>query len=205
MQEHNRPCWVEVDLEAVERNYLEAVRRAGPGRKVIASIKGNAYGHGVKEVAKALDRQNAFAFWTGHVDEAVALRHEGVTTKIIMFGGYVPSAISLLISEGLIPTIYDIEGAQAAAAWGKGKAVPIYAKVDAGLGRLGTPLSEAEQFILALAKNSALLIEGIYTHLPFRDLAGKKWALRGYERFVEVLDRLKQQGIEPEMTQLWAS
>ena len=40
-----RPLWAEVDLDALEANYREIVRRVGPATKVIPSIKANAYGH----------------------------------------------------------------------------------------------------------------------------------------------------------------
>ena len=205
MSDHQRPCWIEIDLEAIERNFDEASRRAGTFRSVIASIKGNAYGHGVSKVVSALSRRSAVALWTGHVDEAIALRREGVNNKIIMFGGYLPSSVSRLISEKLIPTIYDTEGADAVAAAANGNAVHTYVKVDSGLGRLGVPVSEAEGFILGLAKRPGLVIEGIYTHLPFRDLSGKDWALARAAQFADLLDRLKRRGVEPEVTQLWGS
>jgi len=205
MSEHHRPCWIEIDLEAIERNYVEAVRRAGPNRSVIASIKGNAYGHGVSKIVSALNRQGAVIYWTGHVDEATALRREGVNNKIIMFGGYLPSSIPRLIAEKLIPTIYDPEGADAVAAVANGNALSVYVKVDSGLGRLGVPVSEAEDFILKLAKKPGLAIEGVYTHLPFRDLSGKNWALGCASKFADLLDRLKRRGVAPEVTQLWGS
>jgi alanine racemase len=205
MVECRRPCWMEVNLEAIERNYAEAVRRAGPRRNVIASIKGNAYGHGVAGVVSALDRQGAFAYWTGNIDEALALRRAGTDTKIIMFGGYLPSAIPMLIAQRLAPTIYEVAGATAASNAGNGNRVPVYVKVDAGLGRLGVPLAEAEDFIVKVAGMSHLAIEGIYTHLPFGDVAGKKWALECSEKFSELLDRVERRGVKPDITQLWGS
>jgi alanine racemase len=196
---------MDINLEAIERNYAEAARRAGPDRKVIASIKGNAYGHGVADVVSALDRHRPFAYWTGNVEEAIALRRAGIDSKIIMFGGYLPSAIPMLVEQRLVPTIYDLAGAAAAAQARNGNPVGVYVKIDAGLGRLGIPIAEAEDVVLQLARMPGLAIEGIYTHLPFGDLAGKTWALERSQRFAELLDQLRRRGVEPEITQLWGS
>jgi alanine racemase len=49
-----RPAWRELDLDALGSNLAEARRRAGPGTRLIASIKADAYGHGVVAVARRL-------------------------------------------------------------------------------------------------------------------------------------------------------
>jgi alanine racemase len=200
-----RPAVMGIDLDAIEQNYLEAVRRAGPARRVIASIKANAYGHGVLEVARLLEHHEVFACWTGHVPEAIALRRAGITSRIIMFGGYLPQAIPTLRQYDLIPTVYDDAGLAAAAQAARAAPVPIYVKVDAGLGRLGVALSSARDFLRRVAATSALRLEGVYTHLSFKDRRGEAWALDCSARFQALLVALREDGIEPPVTQLWGS
>src|SRR5262249_32565629 len=48
-------------------------------------------------------------------------------------------------------------------------------------------------------------IEGIYSHLPFGDAAGRDWARAHYAGFEELLRRLAARGIRPPVTQVWAS
>ena len=43
------PVWMELDQTALAAN-VALIRRAAGGRKLIASIKGNAYGHGAREI-----------------------------------------------------------------------------------------------------------------------------------------------------------
>lgn len=200
-----RPAAMEIDLDAIAQNYREVVRRAGPSRRVIASIKANAYGHGVLEVARLLERLDVFAFWTGHVPEAIALRRAGITGRIIMFGGYLPDAIPALLRHDLIPTIYDEAGFAASVRAANDVPVPVYVKVDAGLGRLGVALASARDFIRRVAATSALRLEGVYTHLSFKDRDGETWALECSARFRALLAELRQDGIEPPVTQLWGS
>jgi alanine racemase len=202
---HLRPAFMEVDLEAIQRNYLEAVRLAGPSRRVIASVKANAYGHGVLDVVQALERHRPYAYWTGHVPEAISLRQAGIRTKIIMFGGYLPESIPELLEYDLIPTIYDDVGLAAILKVRKGAPVPVYVKVDAGLGRLGVALSSAKAFLGRVANSATLRLEGVYTHLPFKDKNGEAWALERSSMFQKFLVELRHDGIDPPITQLWGS
>ena len=82
-----------------------------------------------------------------------------------------------LVGAGLVPTLVDRAGAEAVArAVRPGEIVSVYVKVNAGLGRLGVPLDEAEQFLDDLAVMPSLDVRGLYTHLPFTDLKRQHWA-----------------------------
>lgn len=195
---------MEVDAAAIERNYAETRRRAG-ARRVLASIKANAYGHGVLDVARLLEGLGVFGLWTGHVREALALRQAGITAKIVLFGGYLPDAIPDLAAHDLIPTVYDAAGVAAAARAAGRRPLAVYVKVDAGLGRLGVPLSKARTLIRSLRDVPGLRVEGVYTHLPFRDRDGQKWAEQAAAGFERLLGELRADGITPEVTQVWGS
>lgn len=199
-----RPNWIEVDLDALEANYAELDRRAGPGRRMIAAVKADAYGHGAVEVARALARRGCAAVWTGHVPEALAIRQAGLGLQVLLFGGYTAEQIPELVAAGLVPTIYDLRGARAAAVR-SGPPTPVYVKVDAGLGRLGIPLGEAAETIRAIAALEGLSIEGLYTHLPFADAAGRDWAVERSRAFGALLETLAAEGIRPATTQIWGS
>ena len=203
-REAARPAWAEIDTEALERNYLNVARLAGPGVKVMAAIKGDAYGHGVVEVARALSAMGVFALMTGDFDEAVAIRAAGVGTKIVMFGGHLPDGAGELLGHGLIPTVYNIEAAQAVSRAATG-AAPVYVKIDSGLGRLGVALDDALAFIKRVAALPNLVVEGAYTHLPFGDESGRAWAERGIAAFDGLVGRLAREGPDVAVTQARAS
>lgn len=204
-QQALRPVWAEIDRQALAANLSAAIRRAGPGRRVIASVKANAYGHGLIEVSRTLVEAGAAALWTGNIPEAIALRRAGIAGPIITFGGYLPEVMASLVAHDLIPTVYDWDGAKAAAAASRGGPVPVYLKIDSGLGRLGVPLAKARDFVTAVARLPGLRIDGIYTHLPFGDAAGQAWAETRARDFAGLLAQLRTDGIEPEITQLWGS
>ena len=198
-----RPLWAEIDFEALAHN-LAVVRRLAGARRLIASVKANAYGHGAVPIARELVRQGVDTLWTGSIDEALAIGAAGIDARILLFGGHLPADIPKLLRHGLTPTIYDRAGAQAVSAAASGPTA-IYVKVDGGLGRLGVPLPEAEELIRDIAALPNFAIEGIYSHLPFGSVGGRGWAREKYAAFAALLARLAARGIKPPVTQVWAS
>ncbi|MFM9845427.1 MAG: alanine racemase [Dongiaceae bacterium] len=198
-----RPLWMEIDPAALAHN-LAYVRQLAGQRRLIASVKANAYGHGAVEIARRLETLGVDTLWTGSIAEAIAMREAGIKARILLFAGYLPAEIPQLLAHGFVPTIYDREGALAVSGAARPPA-PIYIKVDSGLGRLGVPLPEAESLIREIAALPNIQIEGIYSHLPFADAAGRDWALAHYHGFAALLERLTSMDIRPEVTQVWAS
>ncbi len=206
MSDSVHPGWAVYDLDRLLANLAAIRRRCAPGQSFIAALKGNAYGHGAVPVARALEGEGLAAFMTGSYDEACRLRSEGLRTPVVMFAGALPEGMADLIRAGLVPTIVDRAGAEAAArAAAAGETVPVYVKVDAGLGRLGVPLEEAEGFLVDLAAMPGLEVQGLYTHLPFGDARGRDWAGQRFAAFDALLARLEERGLAPPVTQAGAS
>ena len=71
--EHCRPTHLQVSCQNVCDNYL-ALKAHADGRQVMAILKANAYGHGVIEVAHALEAVHADYFGVAYVEEGRMLR-----------------------------------------------------------------------------------------------------------------------------------
>ena len=95
-------------------------------------------------ICKILEGAGVDMLTTGSFSDARILRNGGVTAPIVMLGGTLPLGISELVQENLIPTIYNIEAANAAdvaaGSTGANTKIPVFIKVDCGMGRLGTSL-----------------------------------------------------------------
>ena len=206
MRDDAHPGWAVYDLDRLRANLAEIRRSIGPDQACIAALKANAYGHGAVPVARALDREGLAAFMTGSFDEARSLRAEGLRTPVVMFAGALPTGLADLVGAGLVPTVVDRASAEAAArAAPPGETVPVYVKVNAGLGRLGVPLDGAQDFLAALAAMPNLEVRGLYTHLPFGDARGRDWAVQRLAAFDALLARLDERGLTPPVTQARAS
>ena len=206
MSDDAHPCWAVYDLDRLRANLAEIRRRIGPDQACIAALKANAYGHGAVPVARALDGEGLAAFMTGSFDEACRLRADGLDTPVVMFAGALPAGMGDLVGAGLVPTVVGRASAEAAAdAAPPGGTIPVYVKVNAGLGRLGVPLEETEGFLDELAAMPGLQVQGLYTHLPFGDARGRDWAEQRLAAFDGLLGRLQERGLLLPVTQARAS
>ncbi len=199
-----RPIWMEFDGDRLARNYARILELSGLAGKVIASLKGDAYGHDTVEVARRLAGLDVYMLSTGSMAEALAIKAAGVETPILIFGGALSQGIPDLVRAGLIPTVMDMTQARAAAGAGVDDA-PVFVKVDAGLNRLGVPLAEALSLIREVAALPGIRLAGVYTHLAFADAAGREWAREHLAEFDGLLAAMSQAGVRVETTQALAS
>lgn len=199
-----QPAWAVIDLEALAHNYREVARRVGSRVKVIASVKADAYGHGAVACARGLAEAGAFALATGDVAEAIAMREAGIHAPILIFGSFLPQDVPRLLARALIPTVYNLETAEAVSRAARGTA-EVYVKVDCGLGRLGVALDDAAAFVRRIAALPHIRVAGLYTHIPFSDAGTRSRTEARLPAFEALADRLARDGIGPLVTQALAS
>jgi len=79
-----RPARALIDISALRHNFQQ-VRKAVPGRKILAVVKADAYGHGAERVVRALDDADGFA--VARITEGRTLRAIGVTRPVLLLPG----------------------------------------------------------------------------------------------------------------------
>ena len=97
-----RSSWIEVDLSAIEDNVRTIRSFLKPGVKLLATVKGNAYGHGAAEVPRFLESLGVDAFGVAFAEEGVTLRESGVTKPILLYGRTFSDSYGLLFDLSLI-------------------------------------------------------------------------------------------------------
>jgi alanine racemase len=137
---------------AALRGNLARVREVADGRRVMAIIKANAYGHGLVATARCLE--GADAFGVARMEEAVALRDAGISSPVVLLEG-VFSTEQLALAAQLQFDVVVHESQQLALLEATKVAQPLVAwlKVDTGMNRLGF---RPAQFEAALARLAAL-------------------------------------------------
>jgi len=198
-----------VDLAAIRHNTKEIRRVIGPDRFFFAAIKGNAYGHGLVEVARAVLESGADGLSMVHVSDAVILRDAGIIAPILLFGGNLgdPATLDSVERHDLIVTVVDAESIAFLAA-NASRDVRVFLKIDVGLERLGCRPEDAVDLVRAIASAERLRLEGVYTHMNGDGLYGDGGAESDLTRFVDwqfrkftgVLEELDSNGIEPPRT-----
>ena len=212
-----RPVWAEVSLGALKHN-LNAIRahvnppgekRATP-RKVLCIVKGNGYGHGGPQVAKALEKFGADWFGVTCTEEGIAVRKAGVKGPVLILTSFVPGEEPHLLRHNLTPVIHRCEQlavlSRAATRHAKRKPVLFHLKIDSGMNRLGISPESVDCFTAKLAKCKNLKLGGVFTHFAssgvFLDsLAGRQTGQQE-EKFYAALERLKKLGIDPGIVHL---
>ena len=163
-----RPTRAEILLDAIGHN-LQVVRGAARGRKVLAVVKADAYGHGVVPVAQRLQAEGVDGFGVALAEEGIELREAGIDRAILVLNGISGGAHRDIIAAGLTPVLYEISEASAFDAVSGDRPVDVHLKVDTGMGRLGVPLGELSEFLRELRRFPSIRIAGLMTHLSTAD------------------------------------
>ena len=162
---------LEIDLTALAYNFRAISRLAGPGVKVLAVVKSDAYGHGMLPVALELSRLGAAAFGVAEVWEGTSLRRAGIREEIVVFLGCEPEDAAEVVAEELSPVVFDLStlkelSHQALAA---GKKIGVHLKIDTGMGRLGLNEAEVISFLRKIKELDGIYPAGIMSHPPMAD------------------------------------
>jgi alanine racemase len=156
--------WLEVDGEALRANARELRRRAG-NRPLIAMVKNNGYGIGVRPAALALEQAaEVNGFGVVKPDEAFTLRHVGVRKPIIFMGLATPDDALEMVRRDIRLTPYteDAPALLQDISRRVGRRVPVHVKIDTGLSRLGVPDHRALPWLERLAATGAVDVEGMF-------------------------------------------
>ncbi len=185
-----RPATVVVDLNALRHN-LQRLRQQAPGRRVMAVIKADAYGHGLNTVARTLAAAGAEAFGVACLEEAVALREAGVELPIVVLEGpFQREEMPRLQQLGIEMVLHQPGQLEMLAALQPSPPVTVWLKVDTGMHRLGFPPAEVAAVHRRLSALPAVGGIRLMTHLASandRDDDSVAAQLDCFERAVEGL------------------
>src|SRR6266568_963969 len=214
---NGRPVWADVSLSALTHN-LHAIRdfvnpksekRSTP-RKVLCIVKGNGYGHGGPQVAKALEKAGADWFGVTGAAEGEQVRKAGVRKPILALTSFWPGEEAQLLANRIYPAIIRCEQLAAIDSAASGRkfakrSVGFHLKIDTGMNRLGIAPSDIECFARQYEKSSRLKLEGIFTHFASSEVFDGPVAsqnCRQEESFHKAIERLRALGIDPGLIHL---
>ncbi len=214
---NGRPVWADVSLSALTHN-LHAIRdfvnpksekRSTP-RKVLCIVKGNGYGHGGPQVAKALEKAGADWFGVTGAAEGEQVRKAGVRKPILALTSFWPGEEAQLLANRIYPAIIRCEQLAAIDSAASGRkfakrSVGFHLKIDTGMNRLGIAPSDIECFARQYEKSSRLKLEGVFTHFASSEVFDGPVAsqnCRQEESFHKAIERLRALGIDPGLIHL---
>jgi alanine racemase len=212
-----RPVWAEVSLSALTHN-LHAIRafvnppgekRSAP-RKILSIVKGNGYGHGGPQVAKALEKAGSDWFGVTSAAEGEAVRKAGVRKPILALTSFWPGEEDQLLRNRIASAVIRceqlsaLESAAARRKLGK-RSVGIHLKIDTGMNRLGIAPKDIDCFARQYEKCQRLKLEGVFTHFASSEVFQGPVASQTCEQeesFHRAVERLRTLGIDPGLIHL---
>ena len=182
--------WCEIDLNRLKENYIICKRKLKNSCDITAVVKADAYGHGAKEVALALQKVGCKNFAVATVSEGGVLRKRGVAGKILILGYTPPQMLKNVFKEKLCQTVFSKEYADLVCK--ERLPLEIQIAVDTGMNRIGFKWendSEIIETIENLSKNHS--IGGLFTHFACADDDYSEFTEKQKERFLWLTEKLK--------------
>lgn len=163
-----RPIQAHIDFAALKNN-LRVVRRLTTSR-VMAVIKANAYGHGLLQVAHALEEAEGLALLD--VRDAVHLREAGCRQTILLLEGFFsPAELPMLAEYDLATVIHSAQQLDWLDAYPRRHALFVWLKVNSGMNRLGFVPKEVPAVMERLKSHAAVREVTLMTHFSHADEA----------------------------------
>jgi alanine racemase len=195
-----------VDLGAVEHNVRVLCEHAGRAQ-VMAVVKADGYGHGATRTAYAALIGGANELGVATVDEALALRADGVTAPVLAWlhppgTNFAPALLAdVQIAVSSIRQLDELVDA----ARRTGRPATVTLKVDTGLNRNGVAAAHYPAMLTALRQGVAeesIRLRGLMSHLVFADQPDNPMNNIQAQRFTEMLAHARDQEVHFEVAHL---
>lgn len=189
-----RPTRIEISRHSLEQN-AAYFRSIAPGKKIIAVVKANAYGHGMELVASVLEPV-VDAFGVAFAEEGAALRSIGVTKPILVLMTPTASDVDAIIEYDLdvVACTLDVMECLDIVAARFRRRVRCHLYVDTGMHRDGVSPEEVPAFVEACARLEHVELVGLCTHFARSDDRDCQMTTRQNQLFAGVLDELQKKG-----------
>jgi alanine racemase len=192
-----------VDLDAIAHN-VRLLRELAGSAQVMAVVKADGYGHGAAPVARAALAAGAAELGVATVNEALALRRDGITAPVLAWlhppGADFAPALEADVQLGVSSVRQLSEVLDAGRRTGRTATVTV--KVDTGLNRNGVGAAEFPAMLTALARaraEDAIRLRGIMSHLACGDDPASPVNDIQAQRFSDMRMQARTAGVEFEV------
>lgn len=193
---------IAVSLAALRAN-AQALRELVRPARTAFVVKSNAYGHGLVEVAMAIE-PFAAQFCVYSIEEALALRRGGVTAPVLVMGPVPANALDAAYAAKTSIALWDTHGYLydvARVAERRHGAFSVHVKIDTGTARFGIAAREATDAIEEYLRRPELQVAGIFSHLAAAEELDSLYTLAQLARLEGVNARveplLRERGARP--------
>ncbi len=189
--------WLEISKSALVHNLKTFRKLVGKDVVLSQAVKANAYGHGLVECSKILEKGGIDYLCVNAFFEAVTLRKAGIKVPILIIG-YTPlsdlEGITKLKNVELI--VYNLETLKKL---GKlNKKVKIHLKIETGSYRQGVEIKDIPKFVTEIKKYPKIILNGTSTHFAnIEDRINHQYTLFQLKELKKAIHLLEIEGLAP--------
>ena len=145
-------------------NYKLIKKRVGK-TKIMSVVKGDAYGHGMKECVKIFHKQGSKEFYVARLEDAKEIRRKLKQVRIYLLSGVITSnCCDQIIKFNIIPIINNFDQLKIIKSYSK--KIKYVLHIDTGMNRLGFNINNLEKLNENISLNNIFFI---MSHLSSSD------------------------------------
>ncbi|MEO0138801.1 MAG: alanine racemase [candidate division WOR-3 bacterium] len=148
-----------IDLKALEHNYGEVLKLTR-GQNIMAVVKSNAYGHGIREVSLKLYSLGVRRFLISSVNDYKPVSDFPAEFLLLYYDTFDRQTLQELSDRDNV--VFNLYGWEALNSLPKGSRVHI--EIDTGMNRTGIKPDDFEGFYKKAKER--FRVEGVFTHFP---------------------------------------
>ena len=184
-----RNTYVEINIDNLQNNVKEIVKKYPEYDYYFAVVKGNAYGHSDK-ICKYLIESGINYFAISSLEEGISLRKDGIKIPILCLEPVGLEHIEKCIENNITITVHDYEYFEELQKIDIKKPLKVHIKIDSGLCRLGfRDKMQVKEVVQELRKKTNVEVEGIFTHFATDGVYDVSWDNQ-YEKFQEITSEI---------------
>ena len=180
-----RDTFIEINIDNLQHNVREVMRKYPDYKYYFGVVKGNAYGHSDK-IAKYIVDAGINYLAVSSLEEGISIRKDGVKVPILCLEPIDIKCLKECIKYDITITLADYEYFKKLLEIDLQGKLKIHIKVDSGMCRLG--FDEKDQIrdvVDKLNKTENHILEGIYTHFATDGIYDVSWDNQ-YKKFKEL-------------------
>jgi alanine racemase len=193
---------IRVSIDAIAHN-ARALRDLVAPAKAAFVVKSNAYGHGIVEVARAVEPfANRLCVYS--LEEAAVLRDSGITRPVFVMGPLESAHLDEARARNVEIALWDTGSylrAVVESARRRSTRAPVHVKINTGTTRLGLEPQDAPDAIEDYARLAEVELTGVFSHLAAAEELDSPFTLgqlATFERTLEAVEpTLQSKGARP--------
>lgn len=198
-----RKTWIEINLRTIGYNIQQLKNLLPEGRKVMAVVKADGYGHGSVEVAKTALETGVDFLMVAILEEAVVLRKDGINAPILVVGRVPPAHAKIAADLNITLSVFDVDWLKAIRDEQFSNILNLHVEFETGMNRTGVCTEEQLRAIVEEVKqNNQIKITGCYTHFATADEINSDHFQMQKTRYEKMMNVLTELYPEPLMTHI---